>query len=112
MDLGDRRGGDRLVVECLEQAVDRLAELGFDRRPRERGSERLETVLQAREIGRHLLAQNIGAGREQLAEFDDDGTEVDQGGGKPFARAGRPPSRCRVKKRARNRMPAPGQRLR
>ncbi len=55
--LGDRRGGDRLVVEAGEQRGDRLAELGLDGAARLGAGKRRQVILQAREVGGDALAQ-------------------------------------------------------
>jgi hypothetical protein len=89
MHLGDRGGGDGLVVESGEQALDRLAQLGFDQRARPGAGKGRQTVLQARQIGGDLLAQEIGARREELAELDEARPQLVERGGQPLAGARR-----------------------
>ena len=55
----------------MEQLARRTAQLAFDSRPRRPAFERRQAVLQVREVGRQLLAQEVGAGREELAQLDE-----------------------------------------
>ncbi len=88
MDLRDRGRGDRGFVETREPAVERRRELRFDQRPRLVPGKGRQAILQAREILGDLLAQQIGAGRKQLAELDKAGPQFAEGGGEPLAWAG------------------------
>ena len=69
--LGDRGGRDRRVVEALEQLVERTAQLGLDGGAGLVARERRQPVLELGEIGGQLLAQQIRAGREELAQLDE-----------------------------------------
>ena len=89
MDLGDRGGGDRRVVEAGEQRVDRLAELGLDGAPRLGAGEGRQVVLQLRQVGGDLFAQKIGAGRQRLAELDEGRAHLLQRRRQPLARPAR-----------------------
>ena len=71
VDLGDRGGGDGLVVEAAEQRIDRRAELVLDGGAGLRRGKRRQPVLEVREVARHGLADQVGAGRQRLAEFDE-----------------------------------------
>ncbi len=87
MDLGDRGGGDRGFVERCEQGFERPLELGFDRRARLGTRKRRQSILQGRQIGGDLLAQQIGPGRQQLAELDEARPHFVERRGKPLAGA-------------------------
>ena len=67
VDLGDRCGADRHLVEFAEQGFERCAERGLDRRL-DRGK-RLgrERVLKLEEVGRGGIADQVGTGGERLA---------------------------------------------
>ena len=108
--LGDGGGRDRRVVEAEEQRLQRLAELGLERWPRPPRPEMAAGGPAAGPGRRHLLAQYVGAGGEELAELDEDGAEIDQGA-RPGARPAGPVSFSREKSRASSRMagasPAP-----
>ncbi len=86
MDLRDRRCGDRGVVECREHGGKRPPELGLDQRVGLVAGKRRQTVLQQRQILGDVIAQEIGAGRQQLSELDEARPHLGEGGGKPFAR--------------------------
>ena len=51
-----------------------------------------QPVLQQRKVGRHLLADEIGAGRQHLPKLDEGGPERGQRAGQPFARSSRLPA--------------------
>ncbi len=89
MNLGDRRGSDRRVVEGGEQGGERLTELGLDDGACVGSRERRQPILQLRQIGGELLAEQIGARREQLAELDEARTECVQRRGEAQPRASR-----------------------
>ena len=89
MHLGDRGGGDRLIVEAGEQRVDRLAELGLDDAPGLGAGESRQMVLQLRQVGRDLFAQKVGARRQGLAELDEGRTHLLQRRRQPLARPAR-----------------------
>ena len=76
VDLGDRSGCDRTVIELAEQLIEGLAECVFDRLAGERAVERRQVVLQLRQVGRHLLAEQIRARGQALAELDEAGSKV------------------------------------
>jgi hypothetical protein len=76
MHLRDRRAGDRLALEFVEQLVDRRAERLFDDRDRDRRVERRHLVLQLRELVREIDRQQIAARRQHLAELHEDGAEA------------------------------------
>ncbi len=87
MDLGDRGRGNRGFVERGEQGFERPAELGLDRRPRLVPRKRRQAILEARQIGRDLFAEDIGPGRQQLAELDEARPHFVERGGEPLTRA-------------------------
>ena len=86
VDLRDRRRGDRRG-ERREQHVDRLAERLLDRRPRLRLGKRLDLVVQPAERVGDLGADDVGPGREELAELDVGGAEPVDGAGQAFGLA-------------------------
>jgi hypothetical protein len=69
MHLGDRGGGDRRA-EASKYLLDRCAERARHRGLGLRLRERRHTVLQAFEIARERRADDIGPGRQELAELD------------------------------------------
>ena len=72
MDLGDRGGCDRRSSsKRAEEFAERLAEIALDGGARLRAGKRRQTVLQLRQIGGDVLADEIGAGGERLAELDE-----------------------------------------
>ena len=75
VDLGDRRGSDRGFVELGEQAVERRPEGRFDGLldGRERG--RRQIVLELGEVRGGFLADEVGTGRQGLAELDRGGPD-------------------------------------
>ena len=99
MDLRDGCGRDRGVVEGCEQSSERTGELGLDQCSRLGSRKRRQTVLQARQIEGDLLAEEIGAGRQELTEFDEARAELVKCRGQPLARAcrsGTAPARQRA----------------
>ena len=79
MDLGDGSGCDRTVIELREQLIEGLAERVLDHLAGARGVERRQVVLQLRQVGGHLLAEQIRARGQALAELDEAGSKVLQG---------------------------------
>lgn len=68
-------------------ASPRFAQLGAQDRLRVREREGRQTVLQLREIGGDLGADNVGARRQELAELDVAGAELLQRGRQPLTGA-------------------------
>jgi hypothetical protein len=89
MDLRNRGSRDRYVVEGEKQAVERTAELGLDHRARLAGRKWWQPVLQQRQIGGDLIAEQIGPRRQHLAELDKGRTDFLKGRGEALSRAGR-----------------------
>ena len=89
MDLGDRSRCDGGVVERGEQCLERPAELGLDQRPRLASRKRRQPVLQARQIEGDLLTEEVGSGRQELAELDEARAQLAECRGEPLARARR-----------------------
>ncbi|MCY1528890.1 hypothetical protein D9M68_640120 [compost metagenome] len=83
--LGDRGGGQRLAVEAREQAGDLGAELFLDQRHRVLGIERRHLVLEEGQLVGDVRRQQVAAGRQQLAELDEDRPEVLQRQAQAFA---------------------------
>ncbi len=90
MDLRDRCRGDCGLVEGGEQAGEGLSELGLDQRAGLRPWKRRQAVLQPREVFGDLVAQKVGAGRQDLAELDEARTHLAERGGQTLAG----PRRC------------------
>ena len=85
MGLGDGGGGDRLAegrVETLDRPPQRALDLG----PGDGGVEGRQTVLEVRQVLGELAAEDVGAGRQHLAQLDGDGAEALQRPGQPLAR--------------------------
>src|SRR5271157_689899 len=89
MDLGNRCRRDCGFVERRKQRLERTGELGLDQRTRLASGERRQAVLQARQIEGDLLAEEIGSGRQKLAELDEARPELAEGRGEPLTRARR-----------------------
>jgi hypothetical protein len=82
MHLGDRGGRDRPLLEAGEQRLDRAAKLALDCGAGGGAVEGRQPVLQLGEVGRQLLAEEVGAGREELAELDERRAELVERPGK------------------------------
>ncbi len=85
--LGDGGGGDRHVVEALEQRLHGLAEPGGDGGAGGRRGKRRQAILQRGEIAGDFLADEIGAGGEHLPELDEAGSQRVQRVRQALARA-------------------------
>ena len=81
VDLRDRGGADRHFVDRGEQAFDRAFERLLDRLADLREGSGREIVLQPHEVDRGLVADQVGAGGEGLAELDRSRAELAQRGG-------------------------------
>ena len=87
MDLGDRGGGDRHVLEGGEEALRSARPNSASTMARAASpGKRRQTILQLRQVGGDLLAEEIGAGRQELAELDEAGAERVQRRGEALAR--------------------------
>ena len=84
MDLGDRGGGHRGVVEAGKKVFQGLSEFALDDGPGFRGGKRRQAVLQIRQIGRKFLAQKIGTGGQRLAKLDKTRPCFVEGPGQPL----------------------------
>ena len=69
--LADRRGCDRRLSELDERLLERQAEFAFDDLPHLRERERAHVVLQPAQLGDDVRRDDVGPGREQLAELDE-----------------------------------------
>ena len=87
MDLGDRGGGHGLVVELLKQFLYRAAELVLDSCSRFCAAERRQSVLQLGQVFRQLIAEDVRACRQGLAELYEAGAGLIEGPGQALARA-------------------------
>src|SRR5690606_41456973 len=83
---GELRGGRRRVGVRGEGHVDRALELGLDRGAGDLARERRQAILKPREIVGHLLAEEVGAGRERLPELDEARAEILKRRSEPLAR--------------------------
>ena len=79
VDLGDRRRGERLLVEVLEQLGGLVAEFLLEQLVYCLGVGGRYGVEQAAELTRQRFAECAGAGRDDLAELDVGGTQVGEG---------------------------------
>ena len=80
MHLGDRSGGHR-VAELDVEARQRRLEGGFDLRDGDFARRRRHAVLQPFQLRRDLGSDDVGPGREKLAELDVRGAEpIDRAG--------------------------------
>jgi hypothetical protein len=77
--LRDRRRRQRAPVERREQPVGRLAQFTIDDREHLRRRQRLDVVLQTRQLERDRRGDQVGARRQQLAELDEDAARFLQG---------------------------------
>ena len=94
MDLGDRGGADRLRVDVRENASSGLLEtlsiaslICVERRGR-------QAVLEHEQVARRFLADQIGPGRERLAELDRGRADLLEGLGIGRTRGTRAPNRA------------------
>ncbi len=76
VDLADRRRRRRDRIELLEEALDRLAELGADHVLHLLVRERRDVVLEPAELGDDVRRENVRPHREQLAELDEGRAEL------------------------------------
>ena len=74
--LADRGGRERLCVELEEEPLDRLAELLADHALDVGERERPDVVLQPAQLGDDVRRDDVGPGREQLAELDEGRPEL------------------------------------
>ena len=82
-------GRDSGFVERRKQHFERPAELGLDQRPRLASRKGRQAILQARQIEGDLLAEEIGSGRQELAELDEARPQLAKCRGEPLTRARR-----------------------
>ncbi len=71
VDLADRGGGDRGLVEVEEEPLDRLAELLADHALGVRVRKRANVVLEPAQLEHDVGRDDVRARREQLAELDE-----------------------------------------
>jgi hypothetical protein len=69
--LRDRGGGDRLLVEAVEQLFQWPAELVLDSRSNVVEREGRQAILQLRQVGCDLLAEQVGPARQSLTQLDE-----------------------------------------
>ena len=79
VDDGERRGGERALVERGEDLVEGPAQVGLDD-PAHVGERNGRALVEdaAHRVGEHLAGE-AGRGREQLAELDERDPEVEDG---------------------------------
>jgi hypothetical protein len=70
VDLGDRGGADRLRVEIREDFLERLLQPLLDGEADLLEGGRRQAVLEELEVARRLEADQVGPGRQRLAELD------------------------------------------
>ncbi len=76
MDLGDRGRGERLLVEREKDVLQRLAVGLLDDRARDDAGEGRHVVLQMGELFGEIIGQQIAARGQDLAELDEDRSEI------------------------------------
>ena len=74
--LADRRRGERLLVELDECPFQGQTELGFDGSAGLLERKRSDLVLQPAELDHDVGRDDVGSGRQQLAELDKGGAEL------------------------------------
>ena len=74
--LADRRGCDRRLAELDERLLERQAELALDDLAHLRERERAHVVLEPAQLGDDVRRDDVGPGREQLAELDERRAEL------------------------------------
>jgi hypothetical protein len=87
MNLGNRCRCDCGFVKRCKQRFERTGELDLDQRARFASRKRRQAVLQACQIESDLLAEEIGSGRQELAELDEAGSQLGKRRGEPLTRA-------------------------
>ncbi len=70
VDLGDRGGADRLRVDVGENLLERLLQPLLDRPPHRLERGRRKAVLEQLQVARRLDSDEVGPGRQRLAELD------------------------------------------
>ena len=81
VDLRDRGGRDRLILEVLKHLGHGPVQLGLDRGARLRAREGRQAILQVGKVGRQPFAHEVGAGREELTQLDEAGAQLDERAG-------------------------------
>ena len=76
VDLRDRRRRQRLAGELAEDLLHRTAERIAHDPGRGLAGERRHAILEVREFIGDVLREQVAAGREDLAELDEDGSEI------------------------------------
>ncbi len=74
--LADRRGRDRRLAELQERLLEREAQLVLDDLAHLGEGERRHVVLEPAQLGDDVRRDDVGPGREQLAELDERRTEL------------------------------------
>ena len=81
VDLSDRCGANRLFVNAGKQRVERFAKAGFNLCPDCREGHRGQAILQAEQIERRFLANQVGPGGQGLTQLDRGRTDCLKGSG-------------------------------
>src|SRR6516165_6948641 len=89
MNLGNRGSRDCGFNKRRKQSFERKGELALDQRTSLRSWKWGQAILQARQIEGDLFAEEIGSGRQELAEFDEARPELGEGRGEALPRAQR-----------------------
>ena len=76
MDLADRRGGDRRLLELGEELGDRELEILLDHALDVLVRERADVVLECLQLEQDVRRNDVGARREELAELDERRAEL------------------------------------
>jgi hypothetical protein len=86
VDLRDRGGGERLVIEFRKELTDRTLEAAFDLGDRLLGWEWSDVILQRLQGGDVVIRQQIATQAQRLAKLDERRPEPRQTVGKLFRR--------------------------
>ena len=93
--LGDRRGGERLTVEPVEDVLERAAEVGLDHLTHDLERLGRYVIAQELELRNQLFRKHALTARDDLAELDVGGPEVFGRGPQPSRDVGARGLRCR-----------------
>ncbi|MCZ7677815.1 MAG: hypothetical protein M5U28_03160 [Sandaracinaceae bacterium] len=87
--LRHARGGDRLVLEALEELLHLRAEVGLDLRARLTAGEGWQAILEEAQLVDELRLEEVRPRAHHLAELDEGGAEAGQRPAKEAARGAR-----------------------
>src|SRR3712207_9241314 len=85
MRLGEGAGPDRHLLEPQEQALERVAQLPLDERPRLRESHWFHSNGSQLQLVGHVRGQEVSARREKASQLGERRTEILEGAAQPRA---------------------------